>query len=134
MYVDSKRAETKVAELSDQIRTLTIDRTNIAMEIATWKAQLEKIETEIKQHSQDTEGAREALFALMQEGEEKKGQRSGILHQQDMLIEKSRMRTSELERLQGLLRQLERGVRCKTVPAHRQRYEHRLPCRGEEAA
>ena len=82
MYVDSKRAETRVAECTDQIRTLTIDRTNIAMEIATWKAQLEKIETEIRQHSEDTEGAREALFALLQEGEEKKGQRSGTIFDQ----------------------------------------------------
>ena len=113
VYVDSKRAETKVAECTDQVRTLTIDRTNIAMEIATSRALLEKIETEIKQHSEDTEGAREQLFALMQEAEEKKGQRSGILHQQDMLIEKSRMRTSELERLQGLLRQLDEEYAAK---------------------
>jgi chromosome segregation protein len=107
VYVDSKRAEARVAECTDQIRSLTIDRTNIAMEIATAKAQFEKIETEIRQHSEDTEGAREQLFALLQEAEEKKGQRSGVLHQQDMLIEKSRMRTSELERLQGLLNQLD---------------------------
>jgi chromosome segregation protein len=113
VYVDSKRAETKVAECTDQVRTLTIDRTNIAMEIATSRALLEKIETEIRQHSEDTEGAREQLFALMQESEEKKGQRSGILHQQDMLIEKSRMRTSELERLQGLLRQLDEEYAAK---------------------
>ena len=113
VYVDSKRAETRVAECTDQIRTLTIDRTNIAMEIATSKALLEKVETELKQHSEDTQGAREALFALMQEGEEKKGQRSGILHQQDMMIEKSRMRTSELERLTGLLGQLDEEYRAK---------------------
>jgi len=113
VYVDTKRAETRVTECTDQIRTLTIDRTNIAMEIATAKAQLEKIGTEIKQHSEDTEGAREKLFSLMQEAEEKKGQRSGILHQQDMLIEKSRMRTSELERLQGLLRQLDEEYAAK---------------------
>ena len=113
VYVDSKRAETKVAECTDQIRTLTIDRTNIAMEIATSRALLEKTETEIRQHSEDTEGARDQLFALLQEAEEKKGQRSGILHQQDMLIEKSRMRTSELERLQGLLRQLDEEYAAK---------------------
>jgi chromosome segregation protein len=113
VYVDSKRAETKVAECTDQIRTLTIDRTNIAMETATSRALLEKIETEIKEHSADTEGARDQLFALLQEAEEKKGQRSGILHQQDMLIEKSRMRTSELERLQGLLRQLDEEYAAK---------------------
>ncbi len=113
VYVDSKRAETRVSECTDLVRTLTIDRTNIAMEIATSKAVLEKIETGIKQHSEDTEGARDQLFTLLQEVEEKKGQRSGILHQQDMLIEKSRMRTSELERLQGLLRQLDEEYAAK---------------------
>jgi chromosome segregation protein len=113
VYVDSKRAETRVSECTDQIRTLTIDRTTIAMEIATSRALLEKIETELKKHSEDTVGARDQLFALMQEGEEKKGQRSGILHQQDMLIEKSRMRTTELERLTGLLRQLDEEYAAK---------------------
>jgi chromosome segregation protein len=107
VYMDTKRAEARVTECTDQIRTLTIDRTNIAMEIATSKAQLEKIEIEIKQHSEDTEGAREKLFSLLKEMEEKKGERSEILHQQDMLIEKSRMRTTELERLTGLLGQLD---------------------------
>ena len=113
VYMDTKRAEARVVECTDQIRTLTIDRTNIAMEIATSKAQLGKIETEIQQHSDDTEGARERLFALFKEVEEKKGERSGILHQQDMLIEKSRMRTTELERLTGLLRQLDEEYTVK---------------------
>ena len=113
VYMDTKRAEARVTELSDQIRTLTIDRTNIAMEMATGRAQLEKIETEIRQHSQDTEGARERLFALFQKAEEKKGQRSDVLHRQDILIEKSRMRTGELERLTGLLSQLDEEYAAK---------------------
>jgi chromosome segregation protein len=107
IYLDTKRAETRVAELSEQIRALTIDRTNIAMEVATEKALLEKIENEIKAHSDDTAGARDKLFALLQEAEGKKGERSAILHEQDMLIEKSRMRTTELERLTALLAQLD---------------------------
>jgi chromosome segregation protein len=113
VYMDTKRAETRVAECTDQIRTLSLDRTNIAMEIASTRAQLEKLETEIKQHGQDTEGARERLFALLKELEEKKGQRSEILHQQDMLIEKSRMRTTELERLTLLLKQLDEEYTAK---------------------
>ena len=60
VFADTKRAEARVAELSDQIRTLTIDRTNIAMEVATAKAQLEKIETEIRQYSSDTEESRQS--------------------------------------------------------------------------
>ena len=113
VYMDTKRAESRVAECSEQVRTLSIDRTNIAMEVATAKAQLEKIETGIRQHSQDTEGARDKLFALLQQAEEKKGVRSGLLHQQDMLIEKSRMRTSELERLTALARQLDEEYSAK---------------------
>jgi chromosome segregation protein len=105
VYMDTKRAEARVSECSEQVRTLSIDRTNIAMELATAKAQLEKIDAEIRAHSEDTEGARDKLFSLLQEAEEKKGSRSALLHQQDLLIEKSRMRTSELERLTGLLRQ-----------------------------
>ena len=111
--MDTKRAEARVAECTDQIRTLSIDRTNLAMEIAAARAQLEKFETEIRQHGEDTEGAREKLFALLNELEEKKAQRSGILHQQDMLIEKSRMRTTELERLTLLLRQLDEEYAAK---------------------
>jgi len=107
VYMDTKRAEARVAECTDQIRTLSIDRTNIAMEVASAKAQLEKYETEIKQHGENNEGAREKLFSLIKDLEEKKGQRSEILHQQDMLIEKSRMRTTELERLTLLLKQLD---------------------------
>jgi chromosome segregation protein len=113
VYMDSKRAEARVAECTDQMRTLTIDRTNIAMEVAAARTVLGKLETEIKAHSEDTEGAREKLFALMKEIEEQKGQRSGILHQQDMFIEKSRMRTGELERLTGLLRSLDEEYAAK---------------------
>jgi chromosome segregation protein len=113
VYLDTKRAEARISECSDQIRTLSIDRTNIAMEVATAKAQLEKVETEIKQHSEDTEGTRDKLFAMLREVEEKKGARSALLHEQDMLIEKSRMRTTELERLTGLLKQLDEEYGAK---------------------
>ncbi len=113
VYMDTKRAEARVAECTDQIRTLSIDRTNIAMEVAGARAQLEKFETEIRRHGEDTEGARERLFAFLKDLEEKKGQRSEILHQQDMLIEKSRMRTTELERLTLLLSQLDEEYAAK---------------------
>ena len=113
VYLDTKRAEARVVECSEQVRTLSIDRTNSAMELATAKAQLEKIETGIREHGQDTEGARDKLFSLLQQVEERKGARSSLLHQQDLLIEKSRMRTSELERLTGLLRQLDEEYGAK---------------------
>jgi chromosome segregation protein len=113
VFADTKRAETRVTELSDQIRALSIDRTNISMEVATSQSQLEKIEIEIRRYSSDTEEARQKLFSLMEEAETKKGERSAILHQQDMLIERSRMRTSELERLTTLQKQLDEEYTAK---------------------
>src|SRR5690606_14420174 len=44
---------------------------------------------------------------LMQTIEEKKNERSSFLHQKDMLIEKSRMRTSERERMEERLKALD---------------------------
>lgn len=102
-YIDQKRAETRVAECTQAIREMTIDRTNLAMEVATLTAQVGKIEEQIKSQSRDAEGARDELFSLMQEVEAKKGERSTLLHQKDMLLERSRMRTSEKERLEERL-------------------------------
>ncbi len=106
-YIDQKRAETRIAECSQGIREMNIDRTNLAMEEATARAQAEKIEEQIQSQSRDTEGARDELFALMQAIEEKKNERSSLLHQKDMLLEKSRMRTGEKERVEERLQALE---------------------------
>jgi chromosome segregation protein len=116
-YVDMKRAESRVAELTQSIRELSIDRTNLAMEAATARAQVEKIQGELEKESKDTEGARDELFALMKEVEEKKAGRSSVLHQQDMLIEKSRMRTSEKERLEERLRVLNEDAGAQAAQA-----------------
>ena len=115
IFLDAKRAEGALAQCSDSIRAFTIDRANLAMEAATVKAQLEKIEIEIRKQSEDTAGAREALFKLMEEVEGKKGTRSSILQQRDLLIERSRMRTSEIERLTERVRQLESEYADKQV-------------------
>jgi len=106
-YIDQKRAETRITECTQAIREMNIDRTNLAMEEATAKAQAEKIEQQIQSQSKDTEGAKDELFALMQTIEEKKNERSSHLHQKDMLLEKSRMRTSERERMEERLQALD---------------------------
>ncbi len=98
-FADLKRAETFVTECTAKVRSLGVDRANLAMEVATLRAQAEKLEGEIKQQSKDAESAREQLFSLMQEAETKKGERSRLLQTQDLLLEKSRMRTREHERL-----------------------------------
>lgn len=107
VFLDIKRAEGRRAECSQTIRELTIDRTNLAMEAAAAKGQIAKLEAAIQNQSRDVEGARDELFSLMQSIEAKKGDRSTILHQKDLLLEKRRMRTSERERLEERIRALD---------------------------
>ncbi|MEI6293616.1 MAG: chromosome segregation protein SMC [Methanomicrobiales archaeon] len=113
-YLDTKRAETRIAECNDGVRNQNIDRTNLAMEAATARAKLEKTETAIKNESKDAEGSRDQLFSLMKTIEEKRGARSDIIHQQDMLIEKSRMRTTEKERHSERIKAIETNIAEKT--------------------
>ena len=115
VFLDMKRAEGRIAECSQSIRDMTIDRTNLAMEAATAKGQIAKFEAEIQNQSKDVEGSKDELFALMQSIEEKKADRSTILHQKDLILEKSRMRTSERERLDERIRAIdsETGARSE---------------------
>jgi chromosome segregation protein len=128
VFVDMKRAETRVTECTQAIREMTIDRTNLAMETATARGQIEKFEAEIENQSRDAEGARDELFSLMQSIETKKADRSAILHSKDLLLEKSRMRSSERERLEERLHAIE----AETGAGERQQEEGKVVSLQEE--
>ncbi len=114
IYMDTKRAETRVKENTETIRTLSIDRSNIAMEIATKNAEFESVQAKLEDESASIAGSKDELFELMKRAEEQKSRRSELLHNQDMLIEKSRMRTSERERLEQRLSQINEELAEKT--------------------
>jgi chromosome segregation protein len=103
VYMDLKRAEQRVKECTELVRSLSIDRANLSMEIATRKTETERLEREIAQHGKEVEGAKEEILSLMKKMEERKEARATLLREQDSLIEKSRLRTSEMERLEGLI-------------------------------
>jgi chromosome segregation protein len=128
VFVDMKRAETRVTECTRAVREMTIDRTNLAMETATARGQIEKFEAEIENQSRDAEGARDELFSLMQSIEAKKADRSAILHSKDLLLEKSRMRSSERERLEERLHAIE----AETGAGERQQEEGKVVSLQEE--
>ena len=113
VYMDSKRAEAKVEECAGQIRNLSIDRANLAMELSAQRDQLAAVEARIASESKEVEGIKDQLFEKLQDLESKKELRAKILREQDIFIEKSRMRTSELDRLTGLLRQLDEEYGAK---------------------
>lgn len=113
IYMDSRRAEARVEECVDQIRDLSIDRSNLAMELSAKREQMVVIEGRIASASEEVEGVKDRLFARLQDLEGKKELRANILREQDLFIEKSRMRTSERERLQARIRQVEEELANK---------------------
>ena len=108
IYMDRKRAETRVKENTESIRTLSVDRSNIAMELATRKAELASLQQKLDSESAGVADARDQLFARMKVQEEQKAARSELLHRRDMQIEKSRIRSSEKDRLENRILQIDR--------------------------
>jgi len=108
VFMDKKRAESRVQECSDGLRGMSIDRSNLSMEVSGLKADLEDVEKKLQKESSAIEGAKEKLFELLDRLEKKKGERSELLNQQDVLIEKSRMRTDEKERLSSRIAQIDK--------------------------
>ena len=106
VYMDSRRAEAKVEECAGQIRNLSIDRANLAMELSGQREQMKAVEERIAGESKEVEGLKDQLFARLQDLESRKELRAKILREQDIFIEKSRMRTSERERLEVRIRQI----------------------------
>ncbi|MCM2466332.1 chromosome segregation protein SMC [Methanoculleus oceani] len=113
VYMDSRRAEAKVEECAGQIRNLSIDRANLAMELSTQRDQMTAVEARIASESKEVEGVKDQLFARLQDLESRKELRAKILREQDLFIEKSRMRTSERERLDARIRQVEEELENK---------------------
>ncbi len=113
IYMDSKRAESRVNDTGEQIRTMSIDRANLAMELSTARERMSDVEERIQAESKEVEGLKDQLFALMNTSEQQKEIRANLLHEQDLIIEKSRMRTSERERLQARLRQVDEELESK---------------------
>ena len=113
VYIDSRRAGVKVEECAGEIRNLSIDRANMAMELSGQREQMEAIEERIAGESEEVEGLKDHLFACLQDLEGKKELRAKILREQDIFIEKSRMRTSERERLEARIRQIDEELANK---------------------
>jgi chromosome segregation protein len=100
IYLDQKRAEAKVTEMTQAIRTLSIDRANLAMEAGSLRGKFEAMDRDVKSRTANVESSRDRLLQLMEEVEGRKAARAEVIHKKDLLIEKSRSRTSERERLQ----------------------------------
>ena len=108
-----RRAESTVKEITDKIRNLSVDRSGLSMELSGTRADLENAENQLSKESQAVEGAKDELFSLRERLDKFRSQRSDLLKEQDLLIEKSRFRTEEKERLSERLIQAESELNAR---------------------
>jgi chromosome segregation protein len=112
-FADMRRAESTVKEISDKIRNLSVDRSGLSMELSGTRAELENAENQLSRESRAVEGAKDELFSLRERLDKFRSQRSDLLKEQDLLIEKSRFRTEEKERLSERLIQAESELNAR---------------------
>ncbi|MDV0441985.1 chromosome segregation protein SMC [Methanorbis furvi] len=106
IFIDMKRFENSLADKNKESRQLQIDRANLAMEHEAQKKILDQVQVLMDKKSKDSEGAQTELISLMGQIEDQKAERSTILSERDGIIERSRIRAQESERMKRLQTQL----------------------------
>lgn len=109
-FADTRRTEEKIATAQALVRSLSIDRTNLAMEQAAVQGRLKTIEGRLSAGQAETAEAQAELFSRLASLEEQTGRRAELLRRQDQLIEQSRARTRERERLTARIAEIEATV------------------------
>ena len=106
-FADTRRMEEKTTAAQALVRSLSIDRTNLAMEQAAVQTRLRNIEGRLADGQAGTASAQAELFGLLSSLEEQTGARADLLRRQDQLIEQSRARTRERDRIAGRRAEIE---------------------------
>ncbi|HJJ99362.1 MAG TPA: chromosome segregation protein SMC [Methanocorpusculum sp.] len=99
IFIDMRMFENSIADKNKAFRQLQIDRANLAIEYESQKKVLDQVQELMDKKSNDSKGAQAELIALMGQIDEKKTERSSILSERDGIIECSRIRAQESERM-----------------------------------
>ncbi len=100
LYLDLQKNQNTLNDKIRESQALQIDKANLAMELEAQKKTLEKAKELVSKCSRDSKGAQAELVDLMRQVEVKKEERGSIVIQRDGIIERSRVRAQELEKLQ----------------------------------
>lgn len=138
LYGEMKRQEERLAAKNGEFRDLTIDRTNLAMTLSAVKAEYSRIEKEIEKKTAECQQDEEMLRHLRSDLGVKRDARSDLLREQDIMIERSRMRSAEEDRLRSRVALLQRdlmaaredeaasGENAATLEAEKREYDRRV--------
>lgn len=127
IFIDMKRFENSIADKNKDFRQLQIDRANLAMEHEGQKKVLDQVQDLMEKQSKDSEGAQTELISLMGQIDDKKAERSSILSERDGIIERSRIRAQESERMKRQQAQLveERAVKQSEIAGFERELQER---------
>ena len=103
IFSGNKRLEENFSVREKDMRALMIDRTNLSMNSSAVKKELDKVNLTINNETKGLEEDETLLDSLLCSLQSLKDERSDLLKQQDLLIERSRMRNAEEDRLSSKL-------------------------------
>ncbi len=110
IYGEMKRQDERLTQKNSEIRDLTIDRTNLSMTSSSAKNEYTKIQKEIEKITAEYEQDENDLRSLRSNLSAKKDIRGDLLREQDIMIERSRMRSAEEDRLRSRVALLHRDL------------------------
>ncbi len=113
VYTGVKRQEERVQARESEMRNLMIDRTNLSMTAAAVQKEFDRISQTIAQETKGLEEEEKRLENLRSKIHTIREERGELLQQQDLLIERSRMRSAEEDRLISRIIAVEKEIREK---------------------
>lgn len=113
IFSATKRQEEKLSSMEKDMRSLMIDRTNLSMTSSSVKKELDRINQTIEGETRGLEEDENSLEILQHDLQQLKDERGDLLKQQDILIERSRMRNAEEDRLSSRIQIINKDIITK---------------------
>jgi len=113
VYTSVKRQEERVQARETEMRNLMIDRTNLSMTASAVQKEFDRISQAIAQETKGLEEEEKRLETLRSKIHTIREERGELLQQQDLLIERSRMRSAEEDRLISRIIAVEKDIHEK---------------------
>lgn len=113
IFTGVKRQEERATARETDLRNLLIDRTNLSMTAGAVQKEFDRISQTITRETRGLEDDETMLETLRSRIHELRNERGELLSQQDMLIERSRMRNAETDRLTSRILAIEKDIVIK---------------------
>ncbi len=113
VFASSKKQEERLSEKDTYIRNLMVDRTGLSMTVATVTKERDRIKKEIDEKGRLLQEDEDNLRLLREKVSDFKDKRGDLIREQDMHIERSRIRSAEESRLSSLMFTLNSEILAK---------------------